>query len=93
MGYAYFKSAWGKGYATEAARGLLDAYAEAVKEEKDKGEKVFYVEAGVDEGNPGSWRVIEKLGFEKAGFKEEEERVWLGGAWREDGYWVFGMYM
>lgn len=93
VGYAYFKSAWGKGYATEAARGLLDAYAEAVREEKEKGEKVFYVEAGVDEGNPGSWKVIEKLGFENVGFKKEEERVWLGGAWRQDGYWVFGMYV
>lgn len=93
IGYAYFKSAWGRGYATEAARALLDAYAASVAEEKARGEKVFYVEAGVDEGNPGSWRIIEKLGFEKVGFKREEEPVFLGGEWRTDGYWVFGMYV
>lgn len=93
LGYAYFKHAWGKGYATEAARGLLDAYAASVAEEKAKGEKVFYVEAGVDEGNPASTAIVRKLGFEKVGFKEEQEPVFLGGEWREDGYWIYGMYV
>jgi len=93
LGYALFKSAWGKGYATEAAQGLLDAYAASVAQEKEKGDKVFYVEAGVDEENQGSWRVVGKLGFEKVGFRREEEAVFLGGKWRTEGYWVFGKYI
>jgi RimJ/RimL family protein N-acetyltransferase len=93
LGYAYFKHAWGKGYATEAARALLDAYAASVAEEKARGEKVFYVEAGVDEGNPASAAIVQKLGFERVGFKEEKEPVFLAGAWRYDGYWINGMYV
>jgi RimJ/RimL family protein N-acetyltransferase len=93
LGYAYFKHAWGHGYATEAARALLDAYAVSVANEKARGEKVFYVEAGVDEGNLASMAILKKLGFERVGFKSWEEKVFLGGAWRENGVWVWGMYV
>jgi RimJ/RimL family protein N-acetyltransferase len=89
-GYAFFKNAWGKGYATEANKALLEAYGEAVAEEKKVGNKVFYVEASADEDNPGSRAVLRKLGFEEVGWKTETERVFLAGEWREGGYWVFG---
>jgi RimJ/RimL family protein N-acetyltransferase len=94
IGYAMFKTTWGKGYATEAGKGMLDAYAASVAEEKAKGEKVFYVEAGVDKGNPGSQAVLKKLGFKEVGWKTEKEPVFLGGEWRDDGgYWIYGMYV
>jgi RimJ/RimL family protein N-acetyltransferase len=89
LGYALFKREWGKGYATEANRALLQAYGAANAEEG----KDVYVEASVDEANPGSLAVLKKLGFEELGWKHEEERVFLGGEWREGGYWVYGKYV
>jgi RimJ/RimL family protein N-acetyltransferase len=92
LGYALFKKAWGKGYVTEANKALLEAYSASVAEEKKKGEKVFWVEACVDDGNPGSRKVIEKLGMESLGWKDGgEEKVWIAGEWRVDGVWVYGM--
>jgi RimJ/RimL family protein N-acetyltransferase len=89
VGYALFEKARGKGYATEANKALLEAYAASVAEEKAKGENVFWVEACADEGNPGSRAVLKKLGFRDLGWKEEE-RFWLNGEWRS-GVWVYGM--
>jgi RimJ/RimL family protein N-acetyltransferase len=93
LGYAFFKIAWGKGYATEANKALLTAYAASITEEKEMTKKVFYVEASADEANPGSQAVLRKLGFTRLGWKTETERVFLGGAWREGGYWVYGRYL
>lgn len=114
LGYALFPSAWGKGYATEANRGVIDAYAAAVaasspqkpsiatqelkaEKEMEAGsmgkKKRFYIEAAVDEDNPGSVNVLRKLGFQKVGWKMEEEKVWLNGGWRGPGYLVYGMYI
>ncbi|KAH8728285.1 GNAT domain-containing protein [Phaeosphaeriaceae sp. PMI808] len=93
IGYALFKWAWGKGYATEANRAMVDAYIASIASEKDKGEEVFYLEAGVDEGNPGSQAVLEKIGFKKIGWKTEKEPVFLAGEWRHGGYWIYGQYI
>ncbi|KAJ4987616.1 hypothetical protein SVAN01_06929 [Stagonosporopsis vannaccii] len=105
LGYALFAHAHGKGYGTEACRGLLEGYAGAVKEwtasrqsgtnaerEADK-KAVFYVEAGVDQENPGSQHVLRKLGFRTVGLKIEKEKAWLNGAWRGPGWWITGMYL
>lgn len=89
LGYALFKKGWGKGYATEAGRALLDAYAASVAEEKACREKVFWVQACVDEGNPGSQAVVRKLGFRECGWNEVP-RFWLNGEWRT-GAWSYGM--
>jgi RimJ/RimL family protein N-acetyltransferase len=89
LGYALYKREGGKGYATEANRALLQAYGAANAEEG----KDVYVEASVDEANPGSLAVLKKLGFEELGWKHEEERVFLGGEWWEGGYWVYGKYV
>ncbi|KAH6878697.1 GNAT domain-containing protein [Alternaria rosae] len=105
LGYALFPSARGKGYATEAGHALLKAYMAFVsasssfsgaQEDNDGNERQkgkAYIEAAVDEENPGSVKVLEKLGFKKLGWKQEEEKVWLNGAWREPGYWVYGMFV
>lgn len=92
IGYAFFESTWGKGYATEAGKALLAAYSASVADQKKEGKQVFYIEAGVDEGNPDSLKVLKKLGFEEVGWKEVSYRVFLAGQWREGGYWIYGMY-
>ncbi|KAF2450661.1 acyl-CoA N-acyltransferase [Karstenula rhodostoma CBS 690.94] len=91
MGYSFLQKAWGKGYATEAGRAVLDAYREGTREAREKGDEVYYVEAIWGEGNPASGRVLGKLGFREIGYKEEE-KVWLAGAWRY-GYIVSGWYV
>lgn len=101
LGYALFESAWGKGYITEACKILLDGYSGAIEQWKaSKGgkpgsekEAVFYVEAGVDVENPGSQRVLRKLGFKTAGMKVEKEKAWLNGGWRGPGWWITGLYL
>lgn len=92
LGYALFEAARGRGYATEANRGLLDAYAVFVAGAKAAGRR-FYVEACVDEGNGASKGVLGKLGFEVVGWKDEEERVFLNGEWRDGGCWVWGLWV
>jgi RimJ/RimL family protein N-acetyltransferase len=93
LGYAFFKTAWGNGYATEANKALLAAYAAFATEEKKELNRVHYVEASADEENPGSQAVLRKIGFTRLGWKTETERVFLAGAWREGGYWVYGQYI
>lgn len=93
IGYAFFAQHRGKGYATEAGKAMLAEYARSVAEEKAKGERLFYVEAGVDKDNPGSQHVLKKLGFREVGWKEEKEPVFLNGQWRDPGYWIYGQYV
>lgn len=59
LGYWFARDRWGRGYATEAGRALLTAHF------ADPG--VALVEAGYYDENPGSGRVLEKLGFEPVG--------------------------
>lgn len=58
LGYWYAPAVWGKGYATEAGRALLDAAIGA-------GARSFH--AGYFAHNPASARVLEKLGFSHDG--------------------------
>ncbi|KAF1955361.1 hypothetical protein CC80DRAFT_493253 [Byssothecium circinans] len=93
LGYAFFRSAWGKGYATEAGKALLEAYSASVKEKKEEGKELFYVEGCWGKHNPASRNVLTKLGFKEVGWKEEKEKVFIGGEWRDPGYWIWGMYV
>ena len=58
LGYWIAKSAWGRGYATEACTGLIDI-ARALS--------LTSLEAAHFIDNPASGRVLEKLGFEPLG--------------------------
>ncbi|KAF2681152.1 hypothetical protein K458DRAFT_253092, partial [Lentithecium fluviatile CBS 122367] len=93
LGYAFFQSAWGKGYATEAGQALLSAYAASIAEKKKEGKETHYMEAIWGRKNPASGRVLMKLGFKEVGWKVLEEGAFLGGEWQEPGYWVYGMYL
>ena len=57
LGYRFFPSAWGRGFATEAARACL--------EEADR--RGLYVYAGAYPPNLASIRVLEKLGMRAVG--------------------------
>lgn len=59
MGYMLARAHWGKGYATEIGRALLDACFARYDWP--------HVSACVFDGNPGSARVLEKLGFVATG--------------------------
>ena len=79
MGYCYDEAAWGHGYATEAARALLQWAFETLDLNR--------VQAETDTRNAASARVLEKLGFAREGTLREDCVV--------DGdvsdSWVFGL--
>lgn len=63
LGYCLEDAAWGRGYATEAARALLD-WAFATLD-------LNRVQSETDTRNPASARVLEKLGFRREGTLRE----------------------
>ena len=72
VGYIIHPDVWGKGYATEASRRLLEAWNLPLREKEnnaeaqDGGERVDgdILHAEIVKGNGGSARVLEKCGFE-----------------------------
>ncbi|EAW11091.1 GNAT family N-acetyltransferase [Aspergillus clavatus NRRL 1] len=61
VGYAIHPSFWGKGYATEAVKGVIDAWWKLPRAEgMGQGEKLF---AAVNHANKGSVKVLERNGF------------------------------
>ncbi len=87
IGYCLNEAAWGKGYATEAVRALLQwAYTTL---------DLNRVEAELDTRNAASAKVLEKLGFMREGMRREDCIVsgevsdsWIYGLlrkeWRSD---------
>lgn len=63
LGYAVGRAAWGRGYATEALRALLDLAFGALA--------LHRLEADVDPRNAASIRVLERLGFRHEGHQRE----------------------
>ncbi len=63
LGYAYNRLYWGKGYATEAARAVLQFSFDSLK--------LHRVGATVLPDNFGSIRVLEKLGFQREGTRRQ----------------------
>lgn len=74
IGYSIKRDHWGKGYATEAVGAAMIAVAEATGLKELKAE--------IDIRNPGSGRVLEKLGF-KAG-PVIRERTFVKGEWCDE---------
>ncbi|KAK2799696.1 hypothetical protein FQN50_008396 [Emmonsiellopsis sp. PD_5] len=62
IGYGVASDVWGNGYATEAVRGLLDAWWALPREEGSAQEKEIIV-ANAAKHNLASMRILEKFGF------------------------------
>lgn len=83
LGYCLNQSAWGRGYATEAARALLQWAFVTLGLNR--------VQSETDTRNVASARVLEKLGFEREGTLREDcivngevSDTWVHGLLRRD---------
>jgi len=65
LGYLLAETAWGKGFATELVRGLVDWCRGT--------DGIASLAGGVEHGNVASARVLEKAGFELADDRGEEQ--------------------
>jgi RimJ/RimL family protein N-acetyltransferase len=72
--FSFLPSVQGQGFATEAMRVFIDELV------KRQGGKKVELEIECDPRNTGSWRLAERLGFEKYSFTEK--------AWESKGEWV-----
>jgi RimJ/RimL family protein N-acetyltransferase len=62
--YLFNKCAWGKGYATETSKALIDyAIHVAAKGYLVKGKQLIKINATARPDNPGSIRILEKIGL------------------------------
>jgi len=89
LAYTLLPIAWGKGYATES----VDAVFESCKRARafwTPFSKV-YIRAIVNEGNPASRRVMDKIGMTNKGIYNWTGHIFLAGEWREqDRLWIYG---
>jgi [ribosomal protein S5]-alanine N-acetyltransferase len=83
LGYWVAVDQWGRGYATEASRAMLDHAFGALD--------LTRVVAHCLTRNPGSWRVMEKLGMQREGCMRQHiikwgvpEDIWLYGILRDE---------
>ena len=83
IGYCLDEPAWGKRYATEAVRAMIQWAYGALDLNR--------IEAELDTRNAASARVLEKLGFEREGLRREDCIVsgevsdsWIYGLLRRD---------
>jgi RimJ/RimL family protein N-acetyltransferase len=79
IGYCLDEPVWGKGYATEAVRAMLDWAYDTLDLNR--------VEAELDTRNAASARVLEKLGFEREGLRREDCVV----AGEVSDSWIYGL--
>jgi [ribosomal protein S5]-alanine N-acetyltransferase len=73
FGYAFNRSYWNSGYATEAATSVLTRAFAVLK--------VNRISATCDVRNVASWRVMEKLGMRREGHFLQDK--WQRGEWRD----------
>ena len=74
LGYCFARSAWGHGYATEAAQVMLDFGF--------KSQGLHRIWACCDPGNIGSIRVLQKLGMRQEGHLKHDCQI--RGEWRDN---------
>ncbi len=93
LGYLFLPIGWGKGYATESVGAALESCKRA---------RSFwtpftklYVRAIVNEDNPASLRVMDKIGMTKRGVYDwTGKAVFLAGEWQErSSIHIFGMHL
>lgn len=71
FGYVFNKNFWGKGYAFEACLALIDqVFADGIHR--------IYAEC--DPLNPGSWKLLERLGFTREAFLKKNVYFWKDSA-------------
>jgi RimJ/RimL family protein N-acetyltransferase len=91
VGYGFLSKAWGKGYATEAVRAVIDAFTKPSGFWNPPFERV-YLETFTGVTNVRSRRVLEKLGFKLNGIhKWEGPEVFVGGAMQPPEVAVFSL--
>jgi RimJ/RimL family protein N-acetyltransferase len=92
VGYCFLAAGWGQGFATEALVAVLNSLKSATAFLSPF--RKLYVEGIVSHENPGSIRVLEKVGMKSLGmYAWEGERVFLNGAWREPCVLVYGQWL
>ena len=93
LAYLFLPDGWGKGFATESVKAVLESC---------KGARSFwrpysklYVRAIVNEGNPASMRVMDKTGIAKRGiYKWTGKPIFLGGEWQtQSNLHIFGLHL
>ena len=73
LGYCFNRRYWGKGYATETTKALVDFGFEQLK--------LHRIFATCDPRNAGSARVLEKADMKREGYVREHK--WAKGKWRD----------
>lgn len=78
IGWFLVQEAWGRGYATEMTKALLDCCFGELK--------IHRVRAICNPDNPASWRVMEKCGMRREGFFRQKCRYLKGGkvSWEDE---------
>ena len=91
VGYAFLSKAWGKGYATEAMKGFVEAVVKARNFWSPSFERI-YLHAITGEANTRSTRVLGKVGFKLNGMHRwEGPDVFIGGAMQPPEVCVFSL--
>ena len=67
IGFALAHAQWGRGYASEAVRALLDHAFDTLE--------LHRIEADVDPRNQSSLRLVERFGFEREGYARERYHI------------------
>lgn len=94
LGYQLLPRAWGKGYATEMLGAVFDAFKRADPSYWAPQKKV-YLRSIVNEGNPNSSRVMNKVGMHDFGVWEwTGPELFLAGEWiTKSRICIYGKYL
>jgi RimJ/RimL family protein N-acetyltransferase len=91
VGYAFLSTAWGKGYATEALKAVVEAYLKAPGF-WDPPFKQVYLHGITGNANSRSRRVLENSGFKLNGIHRwDGPEVFIGGAMQPPEVCVFSL--